>query len=250
MNRRDFTKGLIASGLTATLAASQLAEAMLRKANLLHSPKDFPKKVAGITTPDSRYVQLAIEEARDSSEPFLFNHAARTYYLGVLLGIAHKHQLDPEVLMIACMLHDLGLTSRHEGELPFEIQGAQAAKAVLSRAGYQPDKCEIVWDGIAMHTQPLADFKRAEISLVGAGAGADVTGADISLLTASDIQAVIHAFPRLDFKNAFVSCCAETIRKFPRAAGRSFMRDIGERMVPGFSPSNICDRIKTSPFDE
>jgi hypothetical protein len=216
----------------------------------LRTEKTFPKTIAGITAPDSRFVQIAIEEACDCLEPFLFNHSARTFYLGALLGDAQKLQADLEILFIACMLHDLGLTPRHEGELPFEIQGAQAANSLLSKAGFQQDKCEIVWDGIAMHTHPIADFKRPEISLVGAGAGSDVTGADISLLRPSDIEAVVHAFPRFDFNKAFVSCCAETVRKFPKAAGRSFMRDIGERMVHGFSPSNICDRITTSPFDE
>lgn len=32
-------------------------------------------------------------------------------------------RIDAEMLCLACILHDLGLTEKFQGDLPFEIQG-------------------------------------------------------------------------------------------------------------------------------
>jgi len=54
----------------------------------------------------------------------------------------------------------------------------------------------------------------------------------------------------LKFKQAFVTTCAEVVRKYPRAASSSFMRDIRERYAPEFHPRNFCDRLAEAPFVE
>ena len=86
--------------------------------------------------------------------PFLFKYAMRTYLFGALVGRALKQTFDDELLFLACIMHDLGLTQRFIGELPFEIQGAQTAKAFLEAHCVSRDRATTVWDGIAMH--PLA----------------------------------------------------------------------------------------------
>jgi len=158
--------------------------------------------------------------------------------------------MDREIFFLACALHDLGLTPKYAGNLPFEIQGAQAARRILESAGLTPDKSQVVWDGIAMHLHAMSDFKPPEISLVGAGAGADVVGGGIEKLAREDVQAVLTAFPRLEFKQRFVQNCSEIANKYPGAAKRTFMRDIAERTNPAYHVSNICDAIKASPFVE
>jgi hypothetical protein len=86
--------------------------------------------------------------------------------------------------------------------------------------------------------------------LVGEGAGADVIAPDFSQISKSEVEEIVKAFPRLKFKDAFVKTCADVIRKHPRAASSSFMRDIRERYVPEFHPRNFCDRITEAPFTE
>ncbi len=159
------------------------------------APARFSPPGIDVRTPDSKFAMLAIEAARDTASECLFNHSARTFYFAALLGASKHLKFDSEILFIACMLHDLGLTSEHMSDLQFEIQGAQVARRLLDHAGYSKAKTEIVWDGIAMHTQAIADFKRPEIALVGAGAGADVTGSEVDRLQPADVQAVVAAFP-------------------------------------------------------
>jgi hypothetical protein len=208
------------------------------------------KRIAGIPLVDSVLCRKATELAQECYQPYLFSHAMRTYLFGALVGRSEKMDFDMELLYLACILHDIGLTSRFMGERPFEIEGAEAAQKFLERQGLSKVKSTIVWDGIAMHPLAIASFKQPEIALVSAGAGADVIGSDLDKIPESAKAAVVNAFPRLDFKHAFVKTCAGVVRQFPRGASRSFMRDIGERNVEQFHPTNICDLIEGAPFKE
>ena len=176
--------------------------------------------------------------------------AVRTFLFGSLVGRALGQKFDEEILYLACILHDLGLTKKFQGESPFEIQGAETARRFLEEQKYGKEKLGIVWDGIAMHASPIGQFKQPEIALVGEGAGADVIAPDFSQIKKSDVEEIVKAFPRLKFKAAFVETCADVIRKHPRAASSSFMRDIRERYVPEFHPRNFCDRVAEAPFTE
>jgi hypothetical protein len=193
---------------------------------------------------------LATEFARSAYPPYLFNHAVRTFLFGSLVGRASGQKYDEEILYLACILHDLGLTDRFQDESPFEIQGAETARKFLEELGYSKEKLGTVWDGIAMHSSPIGQFKQPEIALVGEGAGSDAIGPDLSQIKKGDLAEIVRAFPRLKFKEAFVKTCADVARKHPRAASSSFMRDIRERYVPEFHPRNFCDRVLESPFTE
>jgi hypothetical protein len=210
----------------------------------------LPRTIAGIRIPDSTIARAATELSRSESPIFLFNHAVRTFLFGSLIGKSLGLNFDAETLYLACVLHDLGLTARFEGDLPFEIQGAEAARRFLEEHGYPASRAETVWDGIAMHASFIGQYKRPEIRLVGEGAGADVLGTDPAQVSKTDADAILTTFPRLRFKASFVATCADVVRKHPRGAGRSFMRDIGERRVEGFHPRNFCDLIEQAPFAE
>jgi HD domain len=228
-------------------------ESLLVNGRMVHaraSANAAPQKVAGIPIVDTTVAKAANELALSVSPPYLYNHAVRTYLFGALIGRAAKLKFDEELLYLACVLHDLGLTKRFQGNRPFEIEGAIAAETFLRQQGLSAPKAAIVWDGIAMHPIAISQYKKAEIALVGAGAGADVVGAGLEDVTAADRDAVLHAYPRLGFKSEFVATCADVVRQHPAGAARTFMRDIGERNVPGFKPANICDAIDRAPFSD
>lgn len=252
MKRRDLIKALGAVALSGSISArgGHTQPPPSNSAENSAPLGSLPKVVAGIAIVDSKIATEATKLAQQASSPFLFNHAARTFLFGALTGKASGLKVDQELLYIACILHDIGLTEQFIGDLPFEIQGAQAASRFLEEHGLAKDKSAIVWDGIAMHASAIGQFRQPEIALVGAGAGADVIGPDFSVIKKADVSEVVRAFPRLKFKNEFVKTCAGVVRQHPRGASRGFMRDIGERYVPDFHPRNICDAINEAPFDE
>jgi len=213
-------------------------------------PSSLPAAVAGVRLVDSKIARLATDFSRSACPPHLFNHSVRTFLFGSMVGRALGQKFDEEILYLASILHDLGLTEKFQGESPFEIQGAETARRFLEEHSYAKEKLGVVWDGIAMHASPIGQFKQPEIALVGEGAGADVIAPDLSQIKKSDVEEVVRAFPRLKFKEAFVKTCADVVRKHPLAASSSFMRDIRERYVPEFHPLNVCDRIAEAPFTE
>ena len=243
MKRRKFALGMGAVAI----------ESLLINAGTVHAraaDNAALRKVAGIPMVDTTIAKAANELALSASPPYLYNHAVRTYLFGALIGRAAKLKFDEELLYLACVLHDLGLTRQFTGNRPFEIEGAIAAGKFLRQRGLSVSKAAIVWDGIAMHPLAISQYKQPEIALVGTGAAADVVGAGLEDVTPADRDAVLHAFPRLGFKSEFVATCANVVRQHPGGAARTFMRDIGERNVPGFKPANICDAIEHAPFSE
>jgi hypothetical protein len=210
----------------------------------------WPTEVAGVRIKTNVIISIAIQELRNTSSSVLVNHAARTFYFGALIGYANKNNFDTELLFLACLLHDLGLTEAHMGPLPFEIQGAEAARRLLRTAGLNAKSVEVVWDAIAMHPLAISGFKRPEIALVAAGASADVLGVGLDKVDSSQMAEVLDAFPRLAFKREFVRSCANVVQRYPQGATRTFMRDIGERQVTSFHVKNICDSIERAPFAE
>jgi hypothetical protein len=252
MNRREAIHGLgtLVCGLAIQSAAAVGSKMEESPSATQSSVEPLPSEVAGIRFVDSKIARSATDFSRSASPPYLFNHAARTFLFGSLVGRALGQKFDAELLYLACILHDLGLTEHFEGDLPFEIQGAEAAKRFLQERAYAPERSAIVWDGIAMHASRIGQFKQPEIALVGEGAGADVLGPDFSLIKKSDVDEILKVFPRLKFKDAFVKTCADVVRRHPRGASSSFMRDVRERFIPEFHSRNFCDSVEQAPFPE
>ena len=251
MNRREIMCGLGALSIRAVVRRGEELPMISDETPTMQAGlAALPSSVAGVRLVDSEIARLATDLSRSVSPPYLFNHAMRTFLFGSLVGRALGQKFDDEVLYLASILHDLGLTERFEGDSPFEIQGAEAAKHFLEEHAYAKEKIGIVWDGIAMHASAIGQYKQPEIALVGEGAGADVIEPDFSKIRRSDVNEIVRAFPRLKFKDAFVTTCADVVRKHPRGASGSFMRDVRERYVPEFHPVNFCDRIAKAPFSE
>jgi 5'-deoxynucleotidase YfbR-like HD superfamily hydrolase len=252
MNRREAIHGLgaLAFGVAMQNATSAGSGREQNPSATQSAAEPLPSEVAGIRLVDSRIARAATDLSRSVSPPYLFNHAVRTFLFASLIGRALGQKVDEEVLYLACILHDLGLTERFAGDPPFEIQGAEAAKHFLEEHAYATDKIGIVWDGIAMHASAIGQYKQPEIALVGEGAGADVIEPNFSRIQKSEVDEIVRAFPRLKFKEAFVETCANVVRKHPRGASSSFMRDIRERYAPEFHPRNFCDIVEQAPFQE
>lgn len=208
-----------------------------------------PCEIAGVPWPHTGLTAKAVALARDACEPSLFNHCARSYCFAALMAKNKQWQVDHEVMLLASILHDLGLTERFRGPHRFEAQGADAAHAFLIQHGLDETRATMVSNAILMHASSfIAERQQREIALVSMGVGTDVVGG-FEMLTQSQVEEVVKAFPRLQFKKAFVADCAAVVRRYPNAAG-GFMRDIGLREVPGFQPRNICDAIAKAPFAE
>jgi hypothetical protein len=206
---------------------------------------------SGIKVPDTSLVRDAIDLARSSSEPYLFNHVMRSWLFSILLSEGIEVGPDAELLAVSVVLHDLGLTDRYIGENRFEVDGANAARAFLKSRSISTQKMQIVWDAIALHTtRSIALHKEPEVAMTQVGVAADVFGLGLDRIPSDKQRGILAEFPRLAFKNQIKTCLCNIVRRKPQTSFDNVLRDVGSRYVGGFKAPNFADLLANSPFSE
>jgi hypothetical protein len=207
--------------------------------------------LGGITVVETPLISRSLDLARTHSEPFLFNHAVRSWLfaarLGQLQGISH----DPEVVAVGTLLHDLGLTSGFTGPRRFEIEGADAARVFARGEGLDDRRAQLIWDSVALNSTPsIASFKESEVALSTAGIGLDWAGWQYDQFPADEMAAVLDAYPRLGMKRSFTESVCGLVKRCPETTYDNFARDFGTRLVPGYTPVSAVDVLMNAPFAE
>src|SRR5262245_4828750 len=105
--------------------------------------------LGGVNVPDTPVISRALELARTHSEPFLFNHAVRSWLFAVRLGQLQGIPHDEDVVAVGSLLHDLGLTNKITGPRRFEIEGADAARVFAREGGFDDRQVQLIWDIVA-----------------------------------------------------------------------------------------------------
>lgn len=95
----------------------------------------------------------------------------RTWWFAEFIGKKREMKYDRELVYIASLLHDLGLSASHTADKRFEVDGADAASRFLLENNYPKSKADVVWDAIALHSlADIADRRQPEVALVHFGA--------------------------------------------------------------------------------
>jgi hypothetical protein len=207
--------------------------------------------VAGVRVPETPLITRAMEYARIHSEPYLFNHAMRSWLFAVSVAEQKNLVHDAEVLAVATLLHDVGLTEDFGGTLRFEVEGANAARKFAQAEGVDERRAQLIWDGVALNSTPsIALYKEIEVSLCTAGIGLDWGGFGYESLPSARITQVVDAFPRLDMKQRFARAVCCIVERRPATTYDNFARDFGERFVRGYKSPSTVDVLMNSPFRE
>jgi len=210
--------------------------------------------LGGITVIDTPLVTGAMDYARTHSEPFLFNHAVRSWLfavrLGQLQGIAH----EAEVVAIGSLLHDLGLTNGFAGPKRFEIEGADAAREFAREQGLDDRQVQLIWDSVALNSTPSIGvfdvYKEPEVALCTAGIILDLGRPQCDQIPPDEMNSILAAFPRLDMKRCFTDSICRIVEARPQTSNDNFARDFGERFVPGYTRPSSMEFLLNAPFGE
>lgn len=209
-----------------------------------------PVIIGGIVAPDSQFARKAAALAEQAHSKVLLNHVHRTWWFAEFIGKKREMKYDRELVYIASVLHDLGLSEEHAADQRFEVDGADAASKFLHTREYPKAKTDIVWDAIALHSAAdIADRREPEVALVHFGAFVDVMGLRKDEISPQLIDDTIAVYPRLGFKQAFTAALAQVARKKPHTAIGTGLADIGRRLVPGLDIPNMCDILLGAPFE-
>ena len=137
-----------------------------------------------------------------------------------------------------------GHSSAHDR---FEVDGANAARVFLADHGVTGDALRIVWDAIALHTTPgIPQHKEPEVALVTAGVELDVLGFGFDDISADDREAVLAAYPRVDFKESIIEAFADGMAHRPETVFGTMNADVLAEKLPGYVPPNFCTIIRAS----
>ena len=207
--------------------------------------------MAGVSVPDSPLITDVLEYARTLYEPYLFNHAIRSWLFAAKIGQLKGIGYDPEVVAVGTILHYIGLTAGVSGSNRFEVNGAAAAVSFVKERGVSNRRAQLIWDLVALNSTPsLALHKEVEVALGTMGIGLDYGGFGFELFPSADMTDILRAFPRLKMKTQFAETCSHLVAAKPETSSDNFLRDFGERFVPGYKPISTVDLLMNAPFEE
>lgn len=207
--------------------------------------------MGGIAVPDSPFITDVLEYAQELYEPYLFNHALRSWLFAAKIGQLKGIDCDLEVVAAGTILHDIGLTAGVRGSNRFEVNGAEAAVSFVKERGVSGRRAQLIWDLVALNSTPsIALHKEAEVALGTMGIGLDYGGFGFELMPSADMTGILGAFPRLEMKTRFADACCRLVAAKPETSSDNFLRDFGERFVPGYKPISTVDLLMNAPFEE
>ena len=135
----------------------------------------FERIRAEFGLPETEVAERAYRFAERHEPGFVFAHSVRSYlYARALAG---RRRYDDELVFLGCILHDLGISERGNGDQRFEVDGADLAAEFLREQGVDEDRVQVVWDAVALHTSDgIAGRKGPEVALSQIGIAADILG--------------------------------------------------------------------------
>src|SRR5262245_27423728 len=214
---------------------------------------DSPKTrlIAGVSVLDNSLISAVIGYAQRISEPYLFNHVMRSWLFAETIGRIKGIDYDHGVVAIGTILHDIGLTASVSGPNRFEVNGADAALSFIKGEGLSNRQAQLIWDLVALNSTPsLALHKEPEVAVGTMGIGLDYGGFGVEALPAGDVERILDAFPRLRMKQRFTETCCRPVTAKPETSYDNFLRDFGERFMPGYKAASAVDLLMNAPFDE
>jgi HD domain len=207
--------------------------------------------ISGVMVPDTKLAREATELVRDTEPSLLFNHSTRVYYFGSLAGKRRGMKFDPELLYIAAMFHDMGLSPRYSSKSDrFEVDGANAARGFLRQHNISQPEIDTVWTAIALHTTPgIPQYMHPVVALLTNGVEMDVLGISYSEFSDADRQAIVAAYPRAEhFKENIIQAFYDGIKHKPETTFGNVKADVLADKDPKFQRMNFCSVIRGSQW--
>ena len=213
------------------------------------------KSVAGVRIPDTALCIAAVDLLESSSPKFLCTHCLRTYIFGILAVRSFGRPVaDVEAAFCAALLHDLGLIPTYRRDNRFEIDGADAARDFCAKHQVSPERADLVWKAIALHTSPGIPTRLAgEIALVHLGAGLDFLGLGLDQVPLQVLEEILEKYPRMKFKSQFRDLLVEHCQRNPAAQVLTWTDDVARTAgctLHGKAIPTASQIMSAAPFDE
>lgn len=190
--------------------------------------KSSPEAQSDTQTPDcvprDEVCQRAYNLARESLPVTIVNHSIRVFLHTKSLAVREKSEWASKdkvpLLFVACMLHDLGCATQCDGPERFEVEGADAAAALLRDHKYSEPHTHEVWQAIALHTSPGIAERIAPLArLVRLGVTIDFKRKQaLPFAAPGEIEIFEQQYPRLEIEKVLGDAVTEQSSRQPDKA--------------------------------
>ena len=200
--------------------------------------QDRSMRQADIAVPATDVVRLADEVAGRYLSAALYGHSVRSFYWGAAYAGMNGLSYDAELLYVAALLHDLGLTAPFDAhEVPFEAAGGEVAWVFCAGAGWPAARRQSTVDVIVKHMWESVDpHDDPEGHLLEVGTSVDISGSGLAGIPVELQQEVTADWPRGALATEFASC-------FDRQAVRKPHSRAAAAVASG-----ISGRIRANPL--
>ena len=222
------------------LAGSHARNAVGRLAMALHlnSGRRADLPVSRLAPPTTVLTRVAEDRACSVMPAALLNHSYRSYVFGRALGVIEGLEVDDELLFAAAMLHDTRLVNP-TGNADFTLASSRVAREAAEQVGLSSEASTTMQSAITMHHSPGVTVAAGPVAyLLSAGAGVDVAGVRSWELPPAVLATAVSAYPRENFKRAFVAAFGEEAARVPQGRSR-FLHRYGA----------FAAAIRFAPFD-
>ncbi|MFF4031181.1 HD domain-containing protein [Streptomyces sviceus] len=208
--------------------------------------------IAGVEIPGTSAVAEATAFLRERTNPLIFHHSRRVFLFGSLHARARDLRPDPELLYISAMFHDVGLSiPSGDTQQRFELDGADHAHQFLLDRGFSRSVADVVWRAIALHTTPgIPGRMDPEVAATHYGVLTDAIGWGLDGLERDQMDEIVAAHPRDDFKREFLRAFVDGLKDRPDTTYGTVNADVLEHFVPGFRRTSMVERILDAPWPQ
>ncbi|MGZ3103365.1 HD domain-containing protein [Streptomyces sp. H72] len=206
--------------------------------------------IAGVEVPETPAAAEATDFLRERTNPLIFHHSRRVFLFGSLHARGLGLRPDPELLYISAMFHDAGLSLPFsDTQQRFELDGADHARKFLLDRGFSESAAEMAWRAIALHSTPgVPGRMEPEVALTHYGVLTDAIGWGLVRLDGDQLDEIVAAHPRGDFKKKFLHAFVEGLKDRPDTTYGTVNADILEHCVPGFRRGSMVRRVLDAPW--
>ncbi|MBA8815489.1 hypothetical protein FHX48_000541 [Microbacterium halimionae] len=169
--------------------------------------------------PPTETAKRALDVAQHWCTPAVVNHCLRSWVWARALGESLELDIDLELLFVATMLHDTGVSAPFDSHTePFERSGGAAGWTFATGAGWPRAQAERVSQIIERHMWTSVDVEDdPESYLLEAATSLDVSYAEPERWDAALLESVTLRIPRLGFASEFAAAIHEQASRKPKS---------------------------------
>lgn len=179
----------------------------------------IPHGVAPV--PSTELARFVYDYARKELPEKVFNHSIRVYLYCVAIMTDHfpKWLLDPEVIFVTCMLHDIGTTDKNMAatRMSFEFYGGYLSRdLIMEHSKGNKEYAEAVSEAIIRH-QDIGDtgYITTLGLIIQIGTILDNVGLHTHLIHKDTLDAVNRQHPRDGWLDCFAAAINNENKKKP-----------------------------------